>query len=154
LGARVMGITCSQGSEMRELVDLIVELDVGPEVIAGSTRLKAGTATKIALNLLTTSAMIRIGKTYGNLMVDVQANSAKLRDRGTRIVSTITDLSHDESLKLLRRAKWNVKTAIVMHKRRLTYADAKTRLRDAGGSIRRALESDETEVLPRPRGRR
>jgi len=77
--ARVIGITCSQGADMRKLVDVLVKLDVGPEVIAGSTRLKAGTATKIALNLLTTSAMIRIGKTYGNLMVDVQANSAKLR---------------------------------------------------------------------------
>jgi len=141
-GAHVLGITCSQGSDMRELVDLLVELDVGPEVIAGSTRLKAGTATKIVLNLLTTSAMIRIGKTYGNLMVDVQANSAKLRDRGTRIVSAITDLGHDESLKLLRRAKWNVKTAIVMHKRRLSYREAHTCLRAAGGSIRRALEQD------------
>jgi N-acetylmuramic acid 6-phosphate etherase len=141
-GAHVMGITCSLGSDMREAVDLLVELNVGPEVIAGSTRLKAGTATKIVLNLLTTSAMIRIGKTYGNLMVDVQANSAKLRDRGTRIVSAITDLGYDESLKLLRRAKWNVKTAIVMHKRRLTCGAAKTRLRAAGGSIRRALEPD------------
>jgi N-acetylmuramic acid 6-phosphate etherase len=141
-GAHVMGITCSPGSDMRELVDLLVELDVGPEVIAGSTRLKAGTATKIALNLLTTSAMIRIGKTYGNLMVDVQANSEKLRDRGARIVSAITGLGYDESLKLLRRAKWNVKTAVVMHKRRLTCGGAKTRLRAAGGSIRRALEGN------------
>jgi len=141
-GTHVMGITCSPDSGMRELVDEVVELNVGPEVIAGSTRLKAGTATKIVLNLLTTSAMIRIGKTYGNLMVDVQANSEKLRDRGTRIVNAVTDLGHDASLKLLRRAKWNVKTAIVMHKRRLTYGEAKTRLRAAGGSIRRALEED------------
>src|SRR5215468_6116791 len=126
-GTHVMGITCSPGSDMRELVDVLVELNVGPEVIAGSTRLKAGTATKIALNLLTTSAMIRVGKTYGNLMVDVKANSAKLRDRGTRIVSAITNLGHDESLKLLRRAKWNVKAAIVMHKQNLTYGDATIR---------------------------
>jgi len=139
-GAHVLGITCSQGSDMRPLVDVLVRLNVGPEVIAGSTRLKAGTATKIALNLLTTSAMIRIGKTYGNLMVDVQSNSKKLRDRGTRIVSTITGLGYNESLRLLRRADWNVKAAIVMHKRRLTPRDAKTRLRAAGGSIRRALE--------------
>jgi N-acetylmuramic acid 6-phosphate etherase len=138
--AHLIGITCSPRSEMRKLVDLLVELDVGPEVITGSTRLKAGTATKIALNLLTTSAMIRIGKTYGNLMVDVQANSKKLRDRGTRIVSAITGLGYDESLRLLRRAKWSVKTAIVMHERRLTYADAMARVRAAGGSIRRALE--------------
>jgi N-acetylmuramic acid 6-phosphate etherase len=139
-GAHVIGITCSPGSGMRGLVDLLVELDVGPEVITGSTRLKAGTVTKVVLNLLTTSAMIRIGKTYGNLMVDVQANSAKLRDRGTRIVSAITGLGYDESLRLLRRAQWNVKTAIVMHKRRLTYGDAKARVRAAGGSIRRAIE--------------
>jgi N-acetylmuramic acid 6-phosphate etherase len=141
-GAHAMGITCSPDSGMRALVDLLVELNVGPEVIAGSTRLKAGTATKIALNLLTTSAMIRTGKTYGNLMVDVQANSEKLRDRGTRIVSAITGLGRRESLTLLRRAKWNVKTAIVMHKRRLTYGDAKTRLRASGDSIRRALVED------------
>jgi len=141
-GARVMGLTCSPGSDMRALVDVLVELDVGPEVITGSTRLKAGTATKVALNLLTTSAMIRIGKTYGNLMVDVQANSKKLRDRGTRIVSTITGLGYDESLRLLRRARWNVKTAIVMHERRLTYADAVVHLRAAGGVIRRALQED------------
>jgi N-acetylmuramic acid 6-phosphate etherase len=141
-GVRAIGITCSPGSDMRDLVDVLVELDAGPEVIAGSTRLKAGTATKLVLNLLTTSAMIRVGKTYGNLMVDVQANSAKLRDRGTRIVSAVTHLADGESLKLLRRAKWSVKTAIVMHKRRLTYGDAKSRLREAGGSIRRALEED------------
>jgi N-acetylmuramic acid 6-phosphate etherase len=139
-GAHVIGLTCSPGSGMRGLVDLLVELNVGPEVITGSTRLKAGTATKVALNLLTTSAMIRVGKTYGNLMVDVQANSKKLRDRGTRIVSSVTGLRYDESLRLLRRAKWNVKTAIVMHERRLTYAGAKARVRAAGGSIRRALE--------------
>jgi N-acetylmuramic acid 6-phosphate etherase len=138
-GAHLMGITCSPGSDMRELVDVLVELNVGPEVIAGSTRLKAGTATKIVLNVLTTTAMIRVGKTFGNLMVDVQANSEKLRDRGTRIVSAITGLDHDDSLRLLRRAKWNVKAAIVMHTRGLTYGDAKTRLRAAEGSIRRAL---------------
>jgi N-acetylmuramic acid 6-phosphate etherase len=86
--------------------------------------------------------MIRIGKTYGNLMVDVQANSKKLRDRGTRIVSATTGLGYDDSLKLLRRARWNVKTAIVMHQRRLTYGDAMTRVRAAGGSVRRALEEE------------
>ena len=149
-GAHVIGITCSRGSDMRKLVDRLITLDVGPEVIAGSTRLKAGTATKIALNLLTTSAMIRIGKTYGNLMVDVQANSAKLRDRGTRIVSTVTGLGYNESLRLLKRAKWNVKIAIVMHKRRLTYGDAQTRLRAAGDSIRRALiPTEETRTRRR-----
>jgi N-acetylmuramic acid 6-phosphate etherase len=139
-GAHAMGITCSQGTDMRKLVDVLVRLNVGPEVIAGSTRLKAGTATKIALNLLTTSAMIRVGKTYGNLMVDVQANSAKLRDRGTRIVAAVTGLAYDDSLRLLRRAAWNVKAAVVMYERQLAYRAAQARLRAAGGSIRRALK--------------
>ena len=85
-------------------------------MIAGSTRLKAGTATKMVLNMLTTGAMIRIGKTYGNLMVDVQTGSEKLQDRARRIINIVTGLDYDEADKLLRRAHWNVKAAIVMQK--------------------------------------
>ena len=90
--ARVIGITCAPRSELRNLADVVIELVVGPEVIAGSTRLKAGTATKIALNMLTTAAMVRAGKTYGNLMVDVKSNSDKLRDRARRITTSVTGL--------------------------------------------------------------
>jgi N-acetylmuramic acid 6-phosphate etherase len=131
-------------------VDLIIAPDVGPEVIAGSTRLKAGTATKMVLNMLTTIAMIRVGKTYGNLMVDVQTGSEKLRDRARRIVSTVTGVSPDEAGDLLRRAKWNVKAAIVMQKAGLPYAQASRRLRAAQDSIRVALGEDAGTAPARP----
>ena len=90
--AAVIGITCDARSELKGLSDVAIVLSVGPEVIAGSTRLKAGTATKVALNMLTTTAMVRAGKTYGNLMVDVQSNSEKLRDRARRIIGKVTGL--------------------------------------------------------------
>jgi len=138
-GARCVGITCDPQSEMRALADPVISLTTGPEVIAGSTRLKAGTATKVVLNMLTTAAMIRAGKTYGNLMVDVQSNSAKLRDRGRRIVSTVTGLDDRSAAALLRRARGSVKIAIVMHKTALTQAKALQRLRVARGSVRAAI---------------
>ena len=100
-------------------------------MIAGSTRLKAGTATKLVLNMLTTGAMILIGKTYGNLMVDVQINSEKLRDRARRIVHIVTGVEPDEAEKLLKKAHWNVKAAIVMQKTGLSYTKALARLRKA-----------------------
>ena len=90
--SRVIGITCDPKSELKKLADVAIVLVVGPEVIAGSTRLKAGTATKVVLNMLTTAAMVRAGKTYGNLMVDVRSNSEKLRDRARRIVGNVTGL--------------------------------------------------------------
>ena len=114
----------------------------GPEVIAGSTRLKAGTATKIVLNMLTTGAMVRIGKTYGNLMVDVQTGSEKLRDRARRIITIVTGLEYDEADKLLRQARWNVKAAIVMQKTGLTYMKAVARLRRAHDVVRDAIGED------------
>jgi N-acetylmuramic acid 6-phosphate etherase len=123
-------------------VDLTIAPGVGPEVIAGSTRLKAGTATKIVLNMLTTGAMVRIGKTYGNLMVDVQTGSEKRRDRARRIVSIVTGLEDDEADKLLRRARWNVKAAIVMEKAGLKYPQALSRLRKAHDFIRDAIGED------------
>jgi N-acetylmuramic acid 6-phosphate etherase len=138
-GARVIVLTCVASSPLGEFADVLISLVVGPEVIAGSTRLKAGTVTKVVLNALTTSAMVRVGKTYGNLMVDVHATSAKLRDRGRRIVSEITGLHKVKADTLLRRAKGNVKVAIVMHGRGVGYAAAVKELRAADGSIRRAL---------------
>ena len=104
-------------------------LNVGPEVIAGSTRLKAGTATKIVLNTITTTAMVRAGKTYGNLMVDVKATSEKLRDRGRRIVAAVTGLDAAAAGVLLGRSGGNVKAAILMHERGVSRADALLRLR-------------------------
>jgi N-acetylmuramic acid 6-phosphate etherase len=128
-GAKVVGITCDPRSELKALADVAIILSVGPEVIAGSTRLKAGTATKIALNLLTTGAMIRAGKTYGHLMVDVKSNSEKLRDRARRILGTVTGVGDDEADALLDRAGWNVKVAILMRETGLSRAKALSRLR-------------------------
>jgi len=148
-GARVIFVTCDPGTELQTFVDLTISPGVGAEVIAGSTRLKAGTATKLVLNMLTTGAMIRIGKTYGNLMVDVQTGSEKLKDRACRIVNIVTGLEYDEAEKLLRRAQWNVKAAIVMQKTGLSYLKAMSRLRKSHDSMREALGED---IEPRLRG--
>jgi N-acetylmuramic acid 6-phosphate etherase len=127
--ARIIGITCDPRSELKHLADVAIVLAVGPEVIAGSTRLKAGTATKVVLNMLTTTAMVRAGKTFGNLMVDVKSNSDKLRDRARRIVGTVTGLDYGAAGALLEQSGWNVKAAILMHQLGLTRAKARSRLR-------------------------
>jgi N-acetylmuramic acid 6-phosphate etherase len=148
-GARIIFVTCDPHTELQTFVDLTISPAVGAEVIAGSTRLKAGTATKMVLNMLTTGAMIRIGKTYGNLMVDVQTGSEKLKDRARRIVNIVTGLEYEEADKLLKRAHWNVKAAIVMQKTGLPYPKALSRLRKAHDSMREALGED---IEPRLRG--
>jgi N-acetylmuramic acid 6-phosphate etherase len=141
-GAKIIFITCWPGSELQNFVDLQIAPAVGPEIIAGSTRLKAGTATKMVLNMLTTIAMIKVGKTYGNLMVDVQTGSEKLKDRARRIISIVTGLDYDAAELLLKRAKWNVKAAIVMQKTSLTLPQALKRLKKADDSVREAIGED------------
>jgi N-acetylmuramic acid 6-phosphate etherase len=141
-GSKIVFVTCDPQTDLQTFVDLTIALAVGPEVIAGSTRLKAGTATKIVLNMLTTAAMIRIGKTYGNLMVDVQTGSEQRRDRARRIISMVTGLDYDAADKLLRRAHWNVKAAIVMQKSGLEYPRALARLRRAHDFVRDAIGED------------
>ena len=148
-GARIIFVTCDPHTELQTFVDLTISPAVGAEVIAGSTRLKAGTATKMVLNMLTTGAMIRIGKNYGNLMVDFQTGSEKLKDRARRIVNIVTGLEYDEADKLLKRAHWNVKAAIVMQKTGLPYPKALSRLRKAHDSMREAIGED---IEPRLRG--
>jgi N-acetylmuramic acid 6-phosphate etherase len=140
--SKIIFVTCDPRTELQTFVDLTIAPAVGPEVIAGSTRLKAGTATKIVLNMLTTGAMVRIGKTYGNLMVDVQMGSEKLRDRARRIITIVTGLDYDEADGLLRRARWNVKAAIVMQKTGLTHTRAMARLRKAHDFVRDAIGED------------
>src|SRR5688572_9005226 len=142
VGTRIIFVTCDPGTELQTFVDLTIAPAVGAEVIAGSTRLKAGTATKLVLNMLTTGAMVLIGKTYGNLMVDVQINSDKLRDRARRIVQMVTGLEGDEIDKLLKKANWNVKVAIVMQKTGLSHAKAVARLRKAKDQVREAIGED------------
>ena len=141
-GAKIIFVTCWPGSELQNFVDLQIAPAVGPEIIAGSTRLKAGTATKLVLNMLTTIAMIKLGKTYGNLMVDVQTGSEKLKDRARRILGVVTGVDYDAADALLRRAKWNVKAAIIMQRANLTLPQALRRLKKAHDSVREAIGED------------
>lgn len=147
-GSKIIFVTCDPRTELQTFVDLTIAPAVGPEVIAGSTRLKAATATKLVLNMLTTASMIRIGKTYGNLMVDVQVGSEMRRDRARRIITIVTGLDMAQADKLLRKAHWNVKAAIVMQKGDLTYVRAISRLRKAHDFVRDAIGED---VEPRLR---
>jgi N-acetylmuramic acid 6-phosphate etherase len=155
-GAKILFVTCDPKTELQTFVDLTIAPAVGPEVIAGSTRLKAGTATKMVLNMLTTAAMVRIGKTYGNLMVDVRTGSEKLKDRARRIVNIITGLDYEQADKLLRTARWNVKAAVVMSKTGVSYPKALSRIRKADDQLREALGEDIEkrlrEVLAHPPG--
>ena len=141
-GVKIIFITCWPGTELQTFVDVVIAPAVGPEVIAGSTRLKAGTATKLVLNMLTTISMVHIGKTYGNLMVDVKTGSEKARDRARRIITTVTGLDYEAAGVLLRRAHWNVRAAIVMEKTGDTYTRALSRLRRAHDSVRAAIGED------------
>jgi len=141
-GSKIIFVTCDPRTELQTFVDLTIAPAVGPEVIAGSTRLKAGTATKIVLNMLTTASMIRTGKTYGNLMVDVQVGSEKLKDRARRIISIVTGLDYDAADALLKRAHWDVKAAIVMQKAGLSHTQALARLRRAHDFVRDAIGED------------
>ncbi|MGH7443356.1 MAG: N-acetylmuramic acid 6-phosphate etherase, partial [Longimicrobiales bacterium] len=136
LGARTGFLLCTYPSQ--ELIathDVVIAPLVGPEVITGSTRMKAGTATKMVLNTITTSAMVRMGKVYGNLMVDLQVTCEKLRDRGQRILIETIGVERDVAADLLERAGGHVKTAIVMGKLEVERDEARARLQDAGGVI-------------------
>ena len=139
IGAVTGLVACSPPPpDMRVLADHVIVARTGPEVVTGSTRLKAGTATKLILNTLTTGAMIRLGKTYGNLMVDLRATNAKLVDRAERIVADVCAVDRDRARALLADADGRVKTAIVMHALRMNAGEAERALAAAGGVIRRA----------------
>lgn len=143
LGAATVGFSCNRPSQLDSEADIMIATVVGPEVLSGSTRLKAGTATKMVLNMLTTGAMILIGKTYGNLMVDLRASNTKLRERSVRIVIDVTGVAADEAAELLRVADGEVKTAIVAHLANVDVNQARKRLTLAGGQIRLALNDAE-----------
>ena len=139
-GAKTGIVACSIVPEdVLKTVDVAIVPIVGPEVVTGSTRLKAGTATKLVLNLITTGAMIRLGKTYGNLMVDLRATNNKLKDRSIRIVVEVCGVSREEAQLLLVAADKSVKTAIVMKKLGVDRQGALAALEKAGGVIRRAI---------------
>jgi N-acetylmuramic acid 6-phosphate etherase len=146
-GALTIGLACNADSALAAAAEHGIEIVVGPELLTGSTRLKAGTAQKLVLNMLSTITMIRLGKTYGNLMVDVQMGSEKLKDRARRIITIVTGLDYDASDELLKKAHWNVKAAIVMQKSGLSYPKALSRLRKSHDFVRDAIGEDVEERL-------
>ncbi|MFZ5516280.1 MAG: N-acetylmuramic acid 6-phosphate etherase [Candidatus Zhuqueibacterota bacterium] len=141
VGARTIYITCTPREEMNLNVDVAICPVVGPEVIMGSTRMKAGTAQKLVLNMITTSSMIRLGKVYGNLMVDLQMTSKKLEERSKRTVMLVTGVEYEQAAKVLEAADGHVKTALIMILKNVDKKKAQERLRLADGFVRTALEN-------------
>jgi N-acetylmuramic acid 6-phosphate etherase len=141
VGAVTVAVVSTHGSELSPIVDHELAVVVGPEVVAGSTRLKAGTAQKLVLNTISTVAMIRLGKTYGDLMVDVRASNAKLAARARRIVRVATGVSEDEAETALAAADGSAKVAVVALLKEITADEARARLERAGGDIGTALEA-------------
>ncbi len=143
LGAATIGFSCNRDAPIADHADMAITVVVGPEVLTGSTRMKAGTATKMVLNILTTGAMVRLGKTYGNLMVDLQATNEKLLRRSVGLVQKLTGLAEVEAEELLRHCNGEVKTAIVSHKLGLKAREARERVQIADGRLRAALQEND-----------
>lgn len=144
-GARTGFLLCTHPSpELVATHDVVIAPLVGPEVITGSTRMKAGTATKMVLNTLTTGAMVRLGKVYGNLMVDLQVTCQKLQDRGERILQEMLDVDRSEARSLLDASGGHVKTALVMGRLSVAADEARRRLDEAGGVVARVMESSQS----------
>jgi len=142
-GAYAIGLSCNRDASLASHSDLTITPVVGPEVISGSTRLKAGTATKMVLNVLTTGAMVLLGKTYGNLMVDLRVTNSKLLERARRIVMAVSELSEAEAQRQLARCDGELKTAIVTSLRSVSPQQARRLLAQSGGHLRRALDADQ-----------
>jgi N-acetylmuramic acid 6-phosphate etherase len=140
LGALTIGLSCVPGSPLATLADIAITPATGPEVLTGSTRLKAGTATKLVLNMISTGVMVRTGATFGNLMVNVRPTNAKLVDRAERIIAAATGIDRNRAAQLLRDSGDDVKTAIVMGRLHLDAAAARSKLAAANGILARALE--------------
>lgn len=139
MGALTIGIACVPDSELARSAEIGIQLVTGPEIVTGSTRMKAGTATKLALNMITTASMIRLGYVYGNLMVNLHPKNEKLRDRARRIVRDASGIDDEAAARVLADAG-DVRTAIVMARRKVPRAQAQEFLNAAGGSIQKALE--------------
>ena len=140
LGALTVGLSCTQNSQVAAASDIAITPLAGPEVVTGSTRMRAGTATKLVLNMVSTAIMIRLGYVYGNLMVNVQPTNGKLIDRARRIISQIAEVPYDEAARLLAEGG-SVRTAILIHKKGVNRAEAEALLAKAGGRLREALAS-------------
>lgn len=139
IGAKTIGITCNSNGKIAEEAGIVICPEVGPEVIAGSSRLKAGTAQKMILNMLSTGAMIKIGKTYENFMIDLKASNEKLKDRAIKIVSQIAEVNHSDALAMLMKSSWEIKTAIVALKKGLEVPKARLELKRHGGVLRKII---------------
>lgn len=140
IGAFTIGLSCNRDAELNGCSNVVIAPIVGPEVISGSTRLKAGTATKLVLNTLTTATMVLLGKTYGNWMVDLRATNTKLKARSLRIVAAITGLNESQAAETLAICNGEVKTAIVVGKRGVAAAEARLMLERSRGKLRAALD--------------
>lgn len=139
IGVTTVGISCNEPAELLDVADIAIALPVGAEVVSGSTRLKAGTAQKMVLNMLSTASMVKLGKVYGNLMVDVQITNAKLQIRAERIVMKLTGLDEDSASTLLDQAEGSVKVAVVMHHENASRAEALQRLAETNGILREII---------------
>lgn len=146
IGARTVALSCNSPAELSKLADVAIEVVVGPEVLMGSTRLKSGTAQKMVLNMLSTASMVRLGKVYKNLMIDVVPTNVKLVDRATRILMTATDVDYDTASKALAEANNRAKVAMVMIKTGLSASEAETRLQAVNGFVRLAIEEQGREA--------
>lgn len=140
-GATTIFIACVPKEQVQIDVDVDIRLLVGAEVLAGSTRLKSGTVTKLALNILSTGTMVRLGKVYGNRMIDVAVTNTKLHDRALRILSDLTDLDRDQAAELLEKSDRSVKTALMMHWTGLSKTDSDRVLKEHQGNLRAAVKS-------------
>jgi N-acetylmuramic acid 6-phosphate etherase len=147
IGALTVGLSCTENSELAREAEISITPVPGPEVITGSTRMRAGTATKLALNMISTGLMVRLGYVYGNLMVNVQPTNEKLADRACRIIATITDVTYEDARQLLENGA-SVRVAVLMHKLHLSRGEAENKLRAAHGSLRRALGENEVSAQP------
>jgi len=145
VGAAAIGFACNHNAPIEEHADIMITVVAGPEVLAGSTRMKAGTATKMVLNMLTTGSMVRLGKTYGNLMVDLQATNAKLITRTVRILQKLSGQTAADAEALLQTCNGELKTAIVCNKLDLSPDAARAKLEAANGRLRLALEENNHE---------
>ena len=141
LNIKIIGIACNQDAKLKEASDVFICPVVGEEVITGSTRMKSGTAQKMVLNMLTTASMVKIGKTYENLMVDVQPTNSKLKDRAARIVSEIASITYEKAQDFLDKSNYQVKPAIVMSLLDLSYNEAVELLKKHNGRLRETLKT-------------
>lgn len=150
-GARTIGISCNVDSALASAADIAITAEVGPEVVAGSSRMKAGTAQKMILNMLTTGAMTRLGYVYGNLMVNVSVKNRKLRERAVTILSKAADLDRERASDALDKAVGSVPVALIMLKASVTVGEARRRLNAAGGNLRKAIELSGSAVPSAPK---